>query len=68
MRKLGFREYVPVELQSNIITTFHYPADPQFEFAEFYRRLSERDMVIYPGKLTGNQLFSHRQYWPSISG
>jgi len=52
MRELGFKEYVPREHQSWIITTFHYPADPKFDFNVFYDKLSERGMVIYPGKLT----------------
>lgn len=28
------------------------PADPAFQFSEFYHRLSDRGMIIYPGKLT----------------
>ncbi len=57
MRELGFREYVSPELQSPIITTFHYPEDPEFQFEEFYERLSEKDQVIYPGKLTKVECF-----------
>jgi 2-aminoethylphosphonate-pyruvate transaminase len=52
MAELGFRAYVPAERQAPIITAFHYPAHPNFRFEEFYRRLSERGFVIYPGKLT----------------
>ena len=52
MRRMGFREYVPTESQSHIITTFLYPEDPNFEFGTFYQRLSDKGMVIYPGKLT----------------
>jgi 2-aminoethylphosphonate-pyruvate transaminase len=52
MRRLGFREYVPAELQSHIITSFLFPNDPNFEFKTFYQRLSDKGMVIYPGKLT----------------
>ena len=52
MRRLGFREYVPTESQSHIITSFLYPEDPNFEFRTFYQRLSDKGMVIYPGKLT----------------
>lgn len=57
MRELGFREYVPAELQSPIITTFHYPEDPAFQFEEFYEALSEKGHVIYPGKLTEAECF-----------
>jgi 2-aminoethylphosphonate-pyruvate transaminase len=52
MADLGFRAYVPAERQAPIITAFHYPAHANFRFEEFYRRLSERGFVIYPGKLT----------------
>ncbi len=39
-------------IQSFIITAFHSPTDPAFRFSEFYHRLSNRGMIIYPGKLT----------------
>lgn len=51
MTALGFKFYLPPEHQSCIITAFHYPGDARFRFDEFYRRLAERGMVIYPGKL-----------------
>jgi 2-aminoethylphosphonate-pyruvate transaminase len=28
------------------------PADPRFDFQDFYDRLKEKGFVIYPGKLT----------------
>jgi 2-aminoethylphosphonate-pyruvate transaminase len=52
MRRMGFREFVPTKLQSHIITSFLFPEDPNFKFEEFYQRLSDKGMVIYPGKLT----------------
>jgi 2-aminoethylphosphonate-pyruvate transaminase len=52
MKRLGFRPYLAPEVQSCIITTFHYPRDPKFAFEDFYRRLSGKGFVIYPGKLT----------------
>jgi 2-aminoethylphosphonate-pyruvate transaminase len=51
MRRLGFREVVAPEHQSDIITSFFYPEDPAFTFEDFYARLRERNFVIYPGKL-----------------
>ena len=57
MRRLGFREYLSEERQSDIITAFHYPADERFVFEEFYRRLVEKGMVIYPGKLSRTDCF-----------
>jgi 2-aminoethylphosphonate-pyruvate transaminase len=52
MGALGFRPCLPSDVQSFIITTFHYPADPEFVFEQFYQRLFEKGFVIYPGKLT----------------
>lgn len=51
MKKLGFVAFLAPEVQSYIITAFYYPGDRNFVFDEFYRKLSQRDMVIYPGKL-----------------
>jgi 2-aminoethylphosphonate-pyruvate transaminase len=51
-RGLGFREYLPPEKQSCIITSFHYPAHSRFAFEDFYSRLSDKAFVIYPGKLS----------------
>lgn len=52
MTALGFQPYLAPEVQSYIITTFHYPVNARFVFAEFYQRLFDRGFVIYPGKLT----------------
>ena len=52
MRGLSFREYLPPEKQSHIITSFHYPTHAGFSFEDFYERLSDRGFVIYPGKLS----------------
>jgi 2-aminoethylphosphonate-pyruvate transaminase len=57
MRQLGFREYLAPERQSDIITSFCYPEDPAFNFPEFYRLLSARGMIIYPGKVSNADSF-----------
>jgi 2-aminoethylphosphonate-pyruvate transaminase len=57
MRKLGFAEYLSAERQSNIITAFRYPDDPNFRFEDFYDRLRARGFVIYPGKLSRADCF-----------
>ena len=57
MQALGFREYLSREHQSDIITSFRYPADARFHFDEFYRRLSARGFVIYPGKVSHADCF-----------
>jgi 2-aminoethylphosphonate-pyruvate transaminase len=43
MRSLGLRSFLPEALQAPIIVTFHAPADPHYEFGEFYRRVRDRD-------------------------
>jgi 2-aminoethylphosphonate-pyruvate transaminase len=52
MRQIGFEPYLAPEVQSCIISAFVYPADERFQFEEFYRRLSDKGFIIYPGKLT----------------
>lgn len=49
---LGLRPFLAPAVQSYIITAFHFPQQPNFEFGKFYRELSERGFIIYPGKLT----------------
>jgi len=57
MAKLGFKELVPEAQAGHIITCFHYPNHPNFNFEAFYTRLGERDQVIYPGKVTDASCF-----------
>ncbi len=57
MSELGFRQHLRPEVQSYIITSFHYPEHPSFDFPEFYRRLADRGMIIYPGKLAQQPCF-----------
>jgi 2-aminoethylphosphonate-pyruvate transaminase len=57
MKEMGFVPYLDPTVQSPIITAFHYPPHPNFRFEEFYSRLSDLGMVIYPGKLTTVECF-----------
>ena len=57
MREMGFTEYLPPELQGNIITAFRYPNHPRFQFDEFYMRLNNKGFVIYPGKVSDADCF-----------
>ena len=57
MRKMGFKEYLSPENQGYIITSFHYPKDPNFSFEEFYQRLNSMNYVIYPGKVGNADCF-----------
>lgn len=57
MSEMGFWAYVPERLRGNIITSYRYPADPRFDFSEFYNRLNEKGFVIYPGKVSDADCF-----------
>ncbi len=57
MTRLGFKPYLPSAVQSFIITAFHYPTQSRFNFLEFYRRLSEKGFLIYPGKISRAETF-----------
>jgi 2-aminoethylphosphonate--pyruvate transaminase/phosphonoacetaldehyde hydrolase len=57
LAELGIETLLPRELQSPIITSFPYPAAPDFSFGELYRRLKSRGYVIYPGKVTARDTF-----------
>ncbi len=52
MRGLGFRTFLDDADQAPIIITFHSPADPAYDFAEFYGRVKDKGFILYPGKLT----------------
>ena len=52
MREMGFKTLLPDDLQAPIISTFHMPANPEFNFDAFYDGLKDQGYVIYPGKLT----------------
>jgi 2-aminoethylphosphonate-pyruvate transaminase len=52
MKKMGFAPLLSDNLQAPIIVTFHMPADPAFDFEDFYRRVGEKGFLLYPGKLT----------------
>ena len=57
MRALGFRTLIGDEVQSPIITSFHFPESEGFEFQKFYDELKQRGFVIYPGKVSHAQCF-----------
>lgn len=57
MKQLGFRPYLPLQHQTYIITSFHFPPHPKFTFEVFYRKLSDRGFIIYPGKISQADTF-----------
>lgn len=57
MRDLGFQSFLDDQVQAPIIVTFHAPADPAYDFQEFYQRVREKGFILYPGKLTAIDTF-----------
>ncbi|MCP5062149.1 MAG: 2-aminoethylphosphonate--pyruvate transaminase [Ignavibacteriae bacterium] len=57
MAELGFVEYIDRQNQGHIITSFIYPDNEGFSFEKFYNLLSEKGLVIYPGKLSNVDCF-----------
>ena len=57
MREMGFTEYLRPQDQGYIITSYRYPNHPAFDFNQFYERLNQKDLVIYPGKVSDADCF-----------
>jgi 2-aminoethylphosphonate-pyruvate transaminase len=57
MEEIGFVPYLTTENRGYTITSFRYPEHPNFSFKEFYKRLSDKGCVIYPGKLSHADCF-----------
>ena len=52
MKEIGFEQLLPDEIQAPIIITFKQPLNTNFNFQQFYDALSDKNFLIYPGKLT----------------
>lgn len=57
MTELGFTPLLPAQWQSPVITAFHSPTHPAYEFRKFYNHLKQQGFVIYPGKVTDHDTF-----------
>jgi 2-aminoethylphosphonate-pyruvate transaminase len=57
MAALGFKSFVPRNVQAPVIATFHAPADPAYDFKTFYEKVRSRGYILYPGKLTQVETF-----------
>lgn len=56
MNSLGFKQLLPLEIQSPIITSFYYPYD-SFDFGKFYQSMKSKGYVLYPGKISQADTF-----------
>jgi 2-aminoethylphosphonate-pyruvate transaminase len=57
MAKLGFKAIDLKGYQGPVITSFHSPTCPKYNFSKFYQLLKEKRCVLYPGKLTKADTF-----------
>lgn len=57
MTRRGYHTLIQPEHRSCIISTFAYPLDAKFSYAEVYAELQAMGFVIYPGKLTRAETF-----------
>lgn len=57
MGEMGIHPYIDGEHQGPIITTFFYPENAKFSFAQMYEYIKERGYAIYPGKVTEAETF-----------
>jgi 2-aminoethylphosphonate-pyruvate transaminase len=57
MAALGFRSFLRREMQAPVIATFHAPADPNYNFTDFYAGVRDKGFILYPGKLTAVETF-----------
>lgn len=61
MKELGIHPYIDGEHQGPIITTFFYPENYDFKFADMYTYIKDRGYAIYPGKVTEAETFPYRK-------
>lgn len=54
---LGFREFLPREKQSGLVSAVLYPDDPNWNFEKIHDYCYERGFTIYPGKVAGSGMF-----------
>ncbi|WP_293765890.1 2-aminoethylphosphonate--pyruvate transaminase [uncultured Aquitalea sp.] len=57
MRELGFDTLLPDAQHSPVITAFHSPSHPDYQFKRFYQLLKDKRFVIYPGKVSRADCF-----------
>eukprot|EP00758_Cryptobia_borreli_P015270 Tbor_TRINITY_DN6006_c0_g7::TRINITY_DN6006_c0_g7_i1::g.11281::m.11281/K03430/phnW; 2-aminoethylphosphonate-pyruvate transaminase len=59
MRALGFKLFLDIDKPSfgHIITAYHNPTHPKWDFMKFYNLLNDRGFVIYPGKASNADTF-----------
>ena len=57
IERLGFRLFIPKEIQSGLVVAVLYPDDPNWDFEKVHDYCYERGFTIYPGKVEGKGMF-----------
>lgn len=57
LRRLGFRIFIPDEIESGLVAAALYPDDPNWDFAKIHDYCYERGFTIYPGKVEKKGMF-----------
>ena len=57
LNRLGFKQFIPRELQSGLVVTGMYPDDPNWDFMKVHDYCYERGFTIYPGKVEKKGMF-----------
>ncbi|MDY6355618.1 MAG: 2-aminoethylphosphonate aminotransferase [Catonella sp.] len=55
--RLGFKETLPREIQSGLVSAINYPNDPNWNFEKVHDYCYERGFTIYPGKMQNRGTF-----------
>ena len=57
LAKLGLREVIDPEYQSQLVVSVAYPDGPDWDFMKVHDYCYERGFTIYPGKISGQDTF-----------
>ena len=57
LKKLGFQESIPLELQSGLVVSIEYPQDRNWDFDWIHDYCYKRGFTIYPGKMQRKNTF-----------
>jgi 2-aminoethylphosphonate aminotransferase len=55
--RLGFKEALPRDIQSGLVSAINYPNDPNWDFEKVHDYCYERGFTIYPGKMQNRGTF-----------
>ena len=57
LEELGFKQYIKPEYRAGLVSTAIYPNDDNWDFEKVHDYCYERGFTIYPGKVSGLNMF-----------